>query len=90
MTDYAAIGALVIRTVNAIAWCYVGIHFIREGPLSPLGRRMTATVIVAGMVALAIGGLTPFGFPPEVARFIYTIFTAYALIVALAIATTAD
>jgi hypothetical protein len=91
LIDWAAVGTLLIRSANAIVWVALCIGVLRrDRPVYPVERRLLVTVLMSGMIVLAIGALTAFGLPGDAARFLYTAFTAYALIVALAIATTAE
>lgn len=83
--DYLALTALTIRSTALVLWLVAG-RKIFDHSISPLGRRMTITVIWGGLAAFVIGGLTPFGLPVDLARTVYTAFTAYAAIVALALA----
>ncbi len=89
--DPIAIGSTIIRTANAIIWTLLCVRIFRAGiPVIPLVRTLFVTVFFLGMWVLALGSLTAFGFPTEAARFIYTAFTAYSLIVATAIITATD
>jgi hypothetical protein len=89
--DVQTLGTLAIRGINAVLWTAVIYEVLRSGqPLPRLVRNLSATVILFGMWALFLGGLTTVGaVPGDVARFIYTTFTAYAALVALAIVTDA-
>jgi hypothetical protein len=79
--DVTSLAVLCVRFANAVLWTIVCIRVIQRGePLPKIVRNMCATVLV-------LGGTTVFGFPGEVARFLYTVFTAYAAIIALAIVT---
>lgn len=89
--DPVAVGSTVIRTANAVVWVFLCVRIYRAHiPVIALVRTMIITVLVAGMCILALGSLTAFGFPREAARFIYTAFTAYSLIIAAAIITGTD
>lgn len=78
--------ALVIRTVNAVLWTVVGLRVIRYGPLQPLARKMVNVTIVFGMWALAFGALVRFDIvSSDLSRMVYTAFTAFAAMVAVAI-----
>lgn len=82
-------GSLIIRVVNAALWVWLGARILSDDvPINRLARRMVVTVLIFGMSMLAIGGFAPFGLPQEAVRWLYTIFSAYSAIVALALLTT--
>lgn len=83
------VGTFAIRLLNAILWTVVCYQILRhDRPVPRLVRQLLVTVIIFGMWVFVIGGVTPFGFPAEAARNIYTIFTAYAGLIAVGILTT--
>ncbi len=79
--------ALLARITSAAIWLVL-LYRVDRWPVTGLARRMTLSVVVLALVAFSIGGLTPFGFPAEYARWINTIVATYAGIVGLAILTT--
>jgi len=84
--DPVAVGSTLIRLVNAIIWTLLCIKIYKNGvPVISLVRTMFLSVFFFGMWVFVIGSLTAYGFPGEAARFIYTAFTAYSLVIALAI-----
>lgn len=83
-----ATATLLIRAGNLVLWFLVATRvLLRDEPLTVLGRRMVATVVVFGMTVFVVGALVPFGLPGQLASYIYTAFTAYAAGVALALLT---
>lgn len=85
------IGTLIIRAINLGLWLVVAFRISRGGiPVSNLARRIIITMIVFGMSVFLIGALVPFGFPGTWASLLYTAFTAYAAIIALALLTTGE
>lgn len=89
--DIYTYGTLAIRLVNALLWTSVVLTILhRDKPVTPLIRRLISTILLFGMWVLVIGGIVPLGFPGEAARMVYTIFTAYAGLIALAIVTSED
>lgn len=78
-----------IRLVNAVLWTAYVIRVVRAPlPVTPLARKLIGLTIVFGMWALFYGGVASLGFVPgDTARTLYSIFTAYAAIVALALLT---
>jgi hypothetical protein len=86
--DTVLIGSLAIRAINAFLWTIVCVRIVQhDQPVPRIIRLLIVTVILGGMWVLTFGGLAPFGVPGEVARFIYTAYTAYAGIIAVAIVT---
>lgn len=85
--DWTTLVALVIRTGNLCLWVAVAVRYWHAPAPTPFARRVVLSVVVAGSVALVLGGFAPLGFPGDVARFVYTAFTAYAAIVAGALLT---
>lgn len=89
--DPVSVVSTILRTANALAWSYLSWRILKAGiPVIPLARKLMVSVLFFGMWVLALGSLVQFGFPGEAARFIYTAFTAYALIIAAAIITGTD
>jgi hypothetical protein len=88
--EWYDVASFLIRASNAALWLVIGIHAFRwNKPLSRFGRRIVWTVIAIGMIVLAVGGLVPMGIiSGQFARVMYTAFTAYAAIVALALLST--
>lgn len=85
------LGILFIRVANAVLWTVIAIRvLVGVDPLPLLARKLIATVIIFGMWTLVLGGIVPLGFPGEVARTVYSIFAAYAGLVALGIATSRE
>lgn len=85
------IGTLLVRGVNLVLWIVVAARIlVRNQSLSLLARRAVATVIVFGMSVLVLGATVPFGFPGHLATLIYTAFTAYAAILAVALLSTGE
>lgn len=84
MDPEAAITAF-IRVTNAILWTVFAVQVWQaHRPLLTLARLMVLPVVVVGMWMLVIGALVTAGLlPPFVARNIYTIYTAFAGIIAL-------
>lgn len=83
--------ALALRVVNAVLWLLVVVRILRhDRPVSALTRKLISLVLLFGMGILVLGALVPFGFPGELARLIYTAFTAFAGLIALGIITTSD
>lgn len=85
-------GTLAIRLANAILWTRVTWKLARRAkPVPPLVRRLLCTVLFFGMWVLALGGTAPLGvIPGDVLRSAYTVFTAYAGLVAIGILTSDD
>lgn len=89
--DELAIGSLIIRGVNCLLWVTVVVKILRhDRPVSRLARQLISLVLLFGMAVLFMGSTVPFGFPGDVARVLYTSFTAFAGLIALAILTTSD
>lgn len=90
MTDIDAfsVGSLAIRLLNAALWTALGITVLQhDRPVPPLVRKLITAVVILGMWTLAFGAvavLVP-AIPSEVARIVYTAFTAFAAIIAAAI-----
>lgn len=83
--------AVGLRFANFLLWTLVILRIFRhDRPVSRLTRQLISVVLFFGMGILALGSLVPFGFPGELARMIYTAFTAFALLIALGIITTSD
>jgi hypothetical protein len=78
---------LIIRGTNAILWTIVFFQMARSKQTAYLSvRRLVMSVVFLGMWVLVIGALTSLGIVETgTARMIYTIFTAYAAIVAAGI-----
>lgn len=89
MDDPYALVTFAIRLFNAIMWTIVFIKVIRhDRPVSRLVRRIVMTVIIFGMWVLVVGALVQFDWVAgEQARMVYTIFTAYAGLIGLGLAT---
>jgi hypothetical protein len=85
--DWTVVVSLVVRITNLCLWLAVAVRYWHAPAPTPFARRVVLSVVVLGMTALAVGGFAPLGFPGDVARFIYTVFTAYAAIVAGALLT---
>ena len=85
-------GILAIRVINAVIWSALLYKVLKSGrPLNRLERQLSASVIFFGMWALVLGGVAVMGVvPSEVSRTSYTIFTAYAGLIGLAIFTGND
>ncbi len=84
--------ALAIRTINFILWTLVVIRIFRhDRPVDRLTRQLFSVVLIFGMGVLAVGSLSPFDILPDGStRMMYTVFTAFAGLIALAIITTKD
>lgn len=75
-----------IRITNFLLWLDLGFDVLRHSQmLPPLTRRLIVLVIVGGMGVLVIGAFAPTYVPPDLARNIYTAYTGFAAIIALAI-----
>jgi hypothetical protein len=86
--DWTTVVALLIRISNLTLWLAVAVRYWRAPTLpTPFARRVVLSVVLAGSGALVLGGFAPLGFPNDVARWMYTMFTAYAAIVAGALLT---
>lgn len=82
---------VLIRGINLLLWLGVVKRIIEDDrPLSRLARRMVGLVIVFGMAVFVVGSLVPFGFPGQWASLIYTAFTAFAAILAVALLSTGE
>lgn len=81
---------ILIRGVNAFLWIALGadlwVH--SSTPLPPTTRRLLVVVLVLGMVVLLIGAFVPRYIPVDVSRWLYTAFTGFAAMVALAVRST--
>lgn len=85
------IGSLLVRGINLALWLVVARRLLRrQEPLPLLTRRVVVLVMTFGMAVLFLGALVPFGFPGDVARMVYTVFTAFAALAAFGILTTED
>ena len=85
-------GTLAIRLANAILWTRVTWKLARRSePVPRVMRQLLCTVLFFGMWVLAIGGTAPLGVVPgDALRSMYTVFTAYAGLVAIGILTSDD
>ena len=78
--------SLVVRASAATLWSFVVWHRATERTtgFEQLVRRLMGSVIVFGLWALALGGLGPLDLLPSgLLRVLYTVFTGYALVVAV-------
>lgn len=73
----------LIRLANALIWSAVVIRAFRgPRPASDLARGLILLLLFGGMWTLAFGGLVGLGLVPgDVARFVYTAFTAFAALI---------
>lgn len=77
---------LVIGIINALLWGWVCFRILHhDKTVSRLIRQLITTVLFLGMLVFALDGLAPFGVPLATARFVSTVFTVYAGLIALAI-----
>lgn len=76
----------LIRLANALIWSAVVVRAFRgPRPVSDLARGLVLLLLFGGMWVLAFGGLVVLGLVPgDVARFVYTAFTAFAALIGLA------
>ena len=76
----------LVRAVNLIVWLELGRDLLNHGstPLPQLARRLIVVVIVAGMGILLIGAFAP-ALPTGTARLLYTFYTGFAAMVAVAV-----
>jgi hypothetical protein len=86
--DMAAI--VGIRAVNAVLWIVLGIDLWRHAttPLPAISRKLMVFVLVGGMLVLLIGAFAPRYLPIDVSRALYTAYTGFAAMVALAVRST--
>jgi hypothetical protein len=87
--DWGVALTFLIRTGNALLWTVFVLQTIRsDRPLLRTARLMILPVIFMGMWVLVIGSLVTLGIlSGDVARTVYTLFTAFAAIVALTLVT---
>ena len=78
---------LVIRGGNALLWIILGVDLWRHSymPLPAISRRLLIVVLVMGMLVLVLGALVPSSVPVATARWLYTAYTGFAAMVALAV-----
>lgn len=77
---------LLIRLVNAIVWTTIVVEVVESGvPTSTLARKLIASVLFLGFWTLTFGALAPAIVPGPAARTVYTAFTAYSLVVGIAL-----
>lgn len=76
-----------IRGLNLLLWVSLGIDLWRHAtlPLPIIARRLIVLVIVGGMAVLFIGAFTPTYLPVGFSRTLYTAYTGFAAMVALAV-----
>jgi hypothetical protein len=86
--DMAAI--VGIRAVNAALWLILGIDLWRHAstPLPAISRKLIVSVLVGGMIVLLICAFAPKYLPIDVSRMLYTTYTGFAAMVALAVRST--
>ena len=87
--DIEVILTFTIRTANALLWTAFVLQTLRsDRPVLRTARLMLLIVIFFGMWVLAAGSMVSMGIlPPEIARTVYTLYTAFAAMVALALVT---
>lgn len=80
----------MIRGINAFLWIVLGVDMWLHSsrPLPPIARRLLILVLVGGMLVLLIGAFVPTYIPVNVGRWLYTAFTGFAAMVALAVRST--
>ena len=68
-------------------WIILGIDLWRHAtiPLPAISRRLLIVVLVLGMLILVLGALVPTYVPVSTARWLYTAYTGFAAMVALAV-----
>ena len=78
---------ILTRVLAALIWTHLAIVFIRdESPAIPMVRILVMSTVLLGLWLLVIGGLVSlFVGDLTVVRWLYTIYTAFASIVGLAI-----
>ena len=78
---------ILTRVLAALIWTHLAIVFIRdESPAIPMVRMLVMSTVLLGLWFLVIGGLVSlFVGDLTVVRWLYTIYTAFASIVVLAI-----
>jgi hypothetical protein len=78
---------ILTRVLAALIWTHLAIVFIRdESPAIPMVRMLVMSTVLLGLWFLVIGGLVSlFVGDLTVVRWLYTIYTAFASIVGLAI-----
>jgi hypothetical protein len=83
-----AIGSLIIRAANAIVWSVVLLRIFQHNrPVSPTARKLISVVIIGGVWVLVLGALIPFDlFDGDLARVVYTAYTAVTLIIGITLA----
>jgi hypothetical protein len=79
-----------IRAVNAGLWIALGIDLWRHAstPLPAITRKLMVAVLVGGMLVLLIGAFAPTYLPIDVSRLLYTAYTGFAAMTALAVRST--
>lgn len=76
-----AILTFLIRTYNAVIWTVVIGRILRnDRSVSRPARRMIVVLMVMGYWTLSFGTLTQFGVDGQIARWVYTAYTAVAAI----------
>ena len=81
---------ILTRVLAALIWTHLAIVFIRdESPAIPMVRMLVMSTVLLGLWFLVIGAVGAILelFEPAVIRWLYTIYTAFASIVGLAILT---
>jgi len=78
---------ILTRVLAALVWTHLAVVFIRdESPALPMVRVLVMSTVLLGLWFLVIGGfVTLIGTDVTVVRWLYTIYTAFASIVGLAI-----
>lgn len=85
------IATLIVRGANLLLWVILGCRIIQaDRPVSGMARNVITLVIMFGMAVLFFGALVPFGLDGQVARLVYTAFTAASAIVAISLLTTGE
>lgn len=76
----------LIRFVNLVVWAELGRDWLMHPhiPLPSIARRLVTIVIVTGMGILFIGAFAP-ALPAGTARLLYTFYTGFAMMVAVAV-----
>lgn len=90
--DLYVAGTIFIRLTNWILWMVVSRRILmQDRPVSRLVRRLIVTVLFFGMLVLFLGSLTAVGIiAGPTARLMYTIYTAYSGLIALALVSGRD
>ena len=84
------VAIVTIRGVNAVLWLILGFDLWRHAttPLPAISRRLLVVVLVTGMLVLLVGAFAPKYLPIDVSRMLYTAYTGFAAMTALAVRST--